>query len=160
MANFDDAFDQLMINEGGYSNNPDDPGGATRFGITEHIARANGYKGEIKDVPLILAKGIAKKSYWDVAMCDQLEPRIAFQVFDTIYNGGEAVKWLQQSCNIKADGIIGAETIKASRQNDPLKVIMRFNAYRIQYLTGLKIWPKFGKGWMNRIMNNLNYGAK
>lgn len=160
MANFDDAFDLLMINEGGYSNDPDDSGGETMYGITESVARKNGYTGLMKYLPLATAKAIARKEYWDVAMCDQLDPRIAFQVFDTIYHGGHAIKWLQQSCGANPDGIMGVSTIATVRCNEVPKVIMRFNAYRIKYLIELKIWPKFGKGWMNRIAANLNSGAK
>ena len=159
MANFDDAFDQLMINEGGYSNNPDDSGGQTMYGITESVARENGYTGLMKDLTLVTAKQIAKKCYWDINQCDQMEPRIAFQIFDTVYNGGDAIKWLQQSCNIKVDGYVGIDTLNATRSNDPLKVILRFNALRMKYLSTRKVWPKFSKGWMDRIANNLAYGA-
>lgn len=160
MASFDDAFDALINNEGGYANVMGDPGGETMYGITESVARDNGYEGSMHDLPLVTAKQIAKKCYWDVASCDQLDSRLAFQVFDTIYNGGDAIKWLQQACNVKADGLMGPATIAATQCNEVSKVIMRFNSYRLQYYTSLKIWPKFGKGWTNRISNNLMLGAK
>ena len=160
MNNFDDAFTALMGNEGGYSNNPADPGGETMWGITARVARKNGYAGEMKDLPLLIAKAIAKKEYWDLYQCDQFDPRIGFQVFDTAYNGGHPAQWLQQAAGVTADGVIGAITVGAVRATDPLKITMRFCAYRMQYYTSLtNTWPTFGKGWANRIANNLLKGA-
>lgn len=156
---FDDAFDALIGNEGGYSNHPDDPGGETMWGITARVARANGYTGSMRMLPRATAKSIAKKCYWDVAHCDQLDPRLAFQVFDTVYNGGPAVKWLQQAAGTTPDGVIGSATLAALQQVDPLKVVMRFNAYRLRYLGDLKTWPTFGHGWANRIADNLLKGG-
>ncbi|OUJ77248.1 hypothetical protein BXA17_19190, partial [Acinetobacter baumannii] len=66
--NIEQYLDELIKREGGYVNNPADRGGATKFGITEAVARENGYKGNMKDLPLEFAKSIYKKQYW-------LEPR-------------------------------------------------------------------------------------
>jgi lysozyme family protein len=159
VSSFDDAFAALLGNEGGYVNNPADPGGATRWGVTERVARAHGYTGDMQDFPLEQAKQIAKGCYWDPYQCDQFDPRIAFQVFDAAYNGGRPAQWLQQAAGATADGVIGAQTIAAVRAADPMKVIMRFDAYRLQYLGNLSTWPQFGHGWANRIANNLIRGA-
>ena len=56
MNSFDDAFDALIGNEGGYSNNPKDPGGETMWGITARVARAAGYTGPMRDLPRDTAK--------------------------------------------------------------------------------------------------------
>ena len=72
MSKFDDAFEIIVGSEGGYSNDPNDPGGATRFGITEAVARANGYEGDMKDLPLDKAKSIYKAKYWDAVSGDNL----------------------------------------------------------------------------------------
>jgi lysozyme family protein len=159
VSSFDDAFAALIGNEGGYSNNPADPGGETIFGVTARVARAWGYAGDMKDLPLDTAKAIAKKNYWDAYQCDQFDPRIGFQVFDTAYNGGKPAQWLQQAAGVKADGVIGSITVAAVRAADPMKIIMRFAAYRLQYLGNLPTWPSFGHGWANRIANNLIRGA-
>jgi lysozyme family protein len=156
---FDDAFMALLGNEGGYSNNPADPGGETMFGVTARVARAWGYAGDMKDLPLDTAKAIAKKNYWDMYQCDQFDPRIGFQVFDAAYNGGKPAQWLQQAAGVTADGVIGSITVAAVRAADPMKIIMRFAAYRLQYLGNLPTWPSFGHGWANRIANNLIRGA-
>jgi len=72
MSDFDKAFDLLIGNEGGYVNNPSDPGGETNWGITRAVAVDNGYTGSIKLMPKETAKGIYKKMYWDRLRCDQL----------------------------------------------------------------------------------------
>lgn len=159
MESFDDAFDALMGNEGGYSDNPADPGGETMWGITQRVARANGYAGSMRMLPRSTAKAIAKKCYWDPAHCDVIEPRLAFQVFDAVYNGGQPIQWLQQAVGAEPDGNFGPATLAALQLADPLKVVMRFNAYRLKYLGNLKNWPTFGHGWANRIADNLLKGG-
>jgi len=156
MSSFDDAFVALIGNEGGYTV---DDGGATMFGITEQVARSNGFSGDMHNLTLDQAKSIAKKCYWDVYQCDQFDPRIGFQVFDAAYNGGHPAQWLQQSAIVFVDGVIGAQTIAAVRSIDPLKIIMRFDAIRLQYMAGLNVWPTYGKGWANRISKNLLLAA-
>lgn len=159
MSSFDDAFYKLIGNEGGYSNNPADPGGETMYGVTKRVAQANGYQGDMHALTLDAAKAIAKSQYWDKYQCDQFDSRIGFQVFDAAYNGGHPAQWLQQAAGVTADGAIGPETIAAVRAIEPLKIIMRFDAYRLQYLGNLGTWPTFGHGWANRIANNLIQGA-
>lgn len=152
---YDNAFTTLMGNEGGYVNNPADPGGETMYGITQRVAKANGYMGAMKDLPLATAKAIAKKCYWDVTRCDELDPRVAFQMFDITYNGGHAVQWLQKAVGATPDGILGNATITAANASEPLLVVMRLSAQRLLYYTSLTAWSTFGKGWATRVANNL-----
>lgn len=160
MTAFDDAFTELMGNEGGYSNNPADPGGETMWGITKRVAVANGYTGAMQDLPQDTAKAIAKSEYWDRYSCDSFDPRIGFQVFDAAYNGGPAARWLQEAAEVQPDGVIGPVTIAAVNAADPLRIIMRFDSYRLTYLASLDTFPTFGRGWANRIAHNLLLGAK
>jgi len=159
MMNFDQAFEHLIGHEGGYSDNPADPGGATMYGVTERVARARGYAGDMRALPLSFAKAVAKKDYWDKYQCDQFAPAIGFAVFDCAYNGGHPVQWLQEAACVKVDGIIGPKTIGALRASDPMKIVMRITSKRLQYMTDLKIWPSFSRGWARRIANNLTLGA-
>jgi lysozyme family protein len=159
VSSFDDAFDALIGNEGGYSNNAKDPGGETMWGVTARVARAYGYAGAMKDLPRDTAKAIAKKLYWDPLSLDSFDPRVAFQIFDANYNGGHPVIWMQGAAGVTVDGLIGPQTVDAVRNIDPLRFILRWNALRLRYFTSLKTWPAFGKGWSNRIATNLMKGA-
>ncbi len=158
--NFDQAFKQLIGNEGGYSDNPADPGGETMWGITARVARAHGYTGPMRDLPLDTAKAIAKAEYWNPFKCDQLPPAVRFQVLDAAYNGGHPAQWLQRAAGVTVDGDIGPVTLAALAKADPDKITMRFDAYRLQYLGSLRgELPAFAAGWMDRIANNLIVGA-
>ena len=159
MSSFDNAFESLMGNEGGYSNNAADPGGETMWGVTARVARAHGYAGAMRDLPKDTAKDIAKKLYWDPLHCDEFDGRVGFQVLDANYNGGHVVTWMQQAAGIKATGILTPETIAAVKAVDVHSFIMRFIAVRQNYLACLKTWPSFGKGWINRTSLNLIKGA-
>lgn len=115
--------------EGGYSNHPDDPGKATKYGITEKVARENGYRGDMRDLPLAFAEGVYKAQYWDLIHLDavaNLAAPIAMELFDTAVNCGVgfAAKSLQQALNalnrnatdyedIAEDGLIGPRTMRA-----------------------------------------------
>jgi lysozyme family protein len=161
MGNFDMAFASIAKIEGGFSDRDKeaDPGGATKHGITERVARTWGYTGDMRDLPLDTARAIAKAWYWDKYQCDQFDPRIAYQVFDAAYNGGYPVRWLQEVVGVKVDGIIGAQTIAAVRKADVWKTIALFNAKRIAYLTELNNWPQNARGWARRIAYNILVGA-
>lgn len=153
--NFSIAFTVLLGNEGGYVDNPADPGGATRYGVTERVARAHGYQGDMRELPLDVARSIAKIEYWDRYQCDLFPLEIGFQVFDAAYNGGHPAQWLQQAAGVSADGVIGPATVRAVLATDPDKIVMRFDALRLKYMAALGGWPTFGKGWANRIADNL-----
>ncbi|MBR8157140.1 hypothetical protein KDX20_22150 [Burkholderia cenocepacia] len=159
MTSFDDAFDMLIGNEGGYSNNPKDPGGETMWGVTARVARAAGYIGPMRELPRDTAKAIAKRLYWDPLHLDQFAPRVAFQIFDANYNGGHPVIWMQGAAGAGVDGVLGPKTIAAVQATDPLRFIMRWNALRLIYFTSLATWGAFGKGWTRRVASNLTKGA-
>jgi lysozyme family protein len=158
---FDQAFATIASIEVGFTDRDRqaDPGGATKYGVTERVARSWGYQGDMRDLPLDTAKAIARTWYWDKYQCDQFDPRIAYQVFDTAYNGGYPVKWLQECVGSTPDGVIGAKTIAAVRAADATKVVAQFNAKRLLYLTELQNWPQNARGWARRIANNLLMGA-
>lgn len=157
MSSFADAFDSLMGVEKGFWDDP--AGGPTMYGVTERVARSWGYQGDMRQLSLDTARLIAKSEYWDRFQCDQFAPAIGYQVFDTAYNGGHPVQWLQQAVGVAVDGVIGAKTIAAVRAADTGKVVLAFNAARIKYLTSLDGWATNGKGWARRIADNLLKGA-
>ena len=153
--NFDQAFQKLLGHEGGYTNNPSDPGGATNWGVTQAVARANGYAGDMRDFMPAQAKAIYKRLYWDAVRADELPDSVRFDVFDAAVNSGvgQAVRWLQRAVGAEADGVIGPATIAAAAA-EPLAA-QKFNGYRLMMMADLKTWSVFGRGWAKRIATNL-----
>lgn|SRR5512139_255189 len=129
---FKRAFQYTVGVEGGYSNHPADRGGETMYGITSRVARANGYHGPMREMPLEVAHRIYKSQYWDTInldAIDQLSEYIAEELFDTGVNMGVGVaaKFLQRSLNVlnregadfpdlEVDGVVGPVTIAALKE--------------------------------------------
>lgn len=92
----------LQIEGKSFSDNKNDKGGATKYGITEATARANGYMGDMKDLPLELAYEIYAKEYYFSKHIDKItNDEIAFELFDSGVNFGTetAVKLAQRAFN-------------------------------------------------------------
>lgn len=151
--NFDQAFDKLLGHEGGYSDHADDPGGKTRFGITEAVAREVGYKGDMRELPLDLARRIYLERYWRPVRADELPAELRYAVFDAAVNSGptQAIKWLQRAVWATDDGIIGPATMLAVKACDPNRAEARMLGYRLDMMNDLKNWPSFSRGWSQRI---------
>ena len=125
----ENMIDALIEREGGYVANPDDKGGLTCFGITEAVARANGYRGAMRQLPREEAAAIYKRLYWLRPRFDEVaqrSPRIAAELFDTGVNMGPAVAvtFLQRALtalnrnatdypDLVPDGRIGPQTLAA-----------------------------------------------
>lgn len=155
--NFDAAFEKLLGHEGKYSNNPADPGGETMYGVTLRVARASGYAGEMRDLPLSVAKDIYRELYWDTIHADEIPDAVRFDVFDASVNSGpgQAVRFLQRATGVTDDGRLGPVTIRAVKAMDPQLLDKRLNGYRLRFMAELKTWPTFGRGWAARIATNL-----
>ena len=90
----DGLIEALIEREGGFSDHPADRGGPTMYGITEAVARAHGYRGAMRELPLDEASAIYRRLYWLRPRFDQVAiraPRIAAELFDTGANMGPAV---------------------------------------------------------------------
>lgn len=151
--NFDQAFEYVIGHEGGYANNPRDPGGETKFGISKRAYPQE----DIADLTIMRAREIYRRDYWDRCQCDQLPAWITFHVFDAAVNSGvrQASLWLQRAVGAQPDGIIGTKTIATARRADPGTTIARYNAARLQFMTERGEWSTFGRGWARRIAANL-----
>jgi lysozyme family protein len=151
--NFDQAFDVLLKHEGGFVDHKDDPGGATRFGITEAVAREVGYRGDMRDLPIALAARIYRERYWDAVKAEQLPAAVRYVVFDAAVNSGvtQAARWLQRAVGVRDDGVIGPQTLAAVAQHQPDVLVRRFLSQRLRFMSGLANWPAFGRGWARRI---------
>lgn len=151
--NFDTAFDLLLGHEGGYSDHAADPGGKTRYGITQAVAREVGYTGDMRELPVDLAKRIYLERYWKPIKADDLPPGIRYAVFDAAVNSGpaQATKWLQRALGVESDGVIGPKTLQASYAQNADALRMRILSQRLRFMAGLSNWPAFGRGWATRI---------
>lgn len=151
--NFDTAFHRLLGHEGGFVDHPSDPGGATNWGVTQAVARANGYTGHMRDFPVDMAKAIYWRQYWVPIKADDLPPAIRYAVFDAAVNSGanQAVKWLQRAIGVNDDGVVGPQTMTFARAANPDFVIRRMLGQRLEFMSDLKNWPTFGRGWARRV---------
>lgn len=127
--NIDALIDGVIDREGGYSNHPADRGGATRYGITEQVARDFGYRGTMQALPRSLAVDIYRDLYWSGPGIDRIAtraPKVAEEVFDTAVNMGSvvAIGFLQRALNalnrgasdfpdLVTDGRMGERTLAA-----------------------------------------------
>lgn len=126
MHTVDDLIDHVLKMEGGFVNDPDDPGGATKYGITIHTMRRLGVDvdgngivdiRDVKAMPMETARAIYKREYFEGPRIDDLPEVLQPTVFDMYVNAGaNAVKILQRLCTkmgfpLKADGVIGPKTI-------------------------------------------------
>ena len=154
---FDTAFTTLLGHEGKYTNDPRDPGGETMWGITLAVARENGYAGPMRDMSTDVAKTIYRRKYWNVCQCDQLPELLRYVVFDAAVNSGttQAAKWLQQVLGVQDDGIIGYVTLNIASHADVNVTYRKMLGKRLRFMTDLKTWDAFGKGWARRVAAQL-----
>lgn len=145
---FDLAFDLLMVNEGGYVNDPHDPGGETKYGISKRAYPEEDIKALTKN----RAKFLFKRDYWDVCKCDLLPPALAIVVSDTAYNSGNirAIKILQQTLMTTQDGIIGNQTLSIANRCNVKDAVENYSTNRLLFLQKLSGWKRYGKGWTAR----------
>jgi lysozyme family protein len=174
MTSFEKALKVTLAFEGGYSNDQDDAGGATRFGIIESEARRHGYFGDMKDFPYEWAIKIYKSDYWDENKLDDIaqwhEP-VALELFDSGVNMGvkTAAKFFQTALNVAnrnqknydnlvVDGNIGLKTLQAMKclgtDKDAAFVLKLLNiqqgARYIQICQNNETQEKFLRGWLQR----------
>jgi lysozyme family protein len=150
---FDRAFKMLIQHEGGFSNHSADPGGKTMFGITEAVARENGYTGDMRQLPLATAQQIYRRQYWDAVRAEELPASVRYAVFDAAVNSGprQAIRWLQRAVGAKDDGIIGPQTLALVRSVNQEKLVRVVLAQRLRFMSTLPNWPAFSRGWARRI---------
>lgn len=158
MSAFEEAFRLVIGHEGGYSNDPRDPGGETKYGISKRSYP----RVDIGALTLEGAHRIYRADYWDKIHGDDLDPGLALVAFDAAVNNGvgQAVRWLQGAVGVKADGVIGPITLDALARADPQKVLVELHAQRIYMMAGLSTWKHFGRGWSRRLANLPYQAAK
>jgi lysozyme family protein len=130
LNNFERAFAVVVGIEAGYVNNPQDPGGETKYGVTKRQYPTV----DIKNLTLEQAQDIYRRDYWNTHDLDTLEYGKALLVFDTAINGGNHARWY---------GMYGGYAMKDFAQ--------AFLAERVLYMASLPGWVSFGRGWSRRL---------
>jgi lysozyme family protein len=159
--NFEWALAEVLRHEGGWSDHPADPGGATMNGITlatyqAHLGRS-ATKEELRDLKPDVRAEIYRKNFWDKVRGDDLPSGVDFAVFDFAVNSGpgRAARYIQAIVAVETDGQLGPKSLAAIRNycdrwgaND---LILRYCASRLDFMRKLGTWKVFGKGWSRRV---------
>lgn len=156
-SSFDRALSLVLANEGGFVDDPRDPGGATNLGITRAtLARARGRAvgvGEVRRLGRGEAAAIYRRFYWKAVRADELPAGLDLAVFDLAVNSGpsRAVRLLQRALGCREDGILGPVTLGAAAGREPAATIRALGRARLAFLRGLPTWSAFGRGWARRV---------
>jgi len=147
----------ILQSEGGFVDNPDDPGGATNLGIT--IGTLSSWLGRaatVAEVQALTPETVApiyQANYWDKTSCDSWDAGVDLMVFDEAVNQGpgRAITTLQSALGVTADGAIGPATQAAAQMESAADTIAKMSAAREAFYRSLPSFAEFGTGWMNRL---------
>jgi len=152
--NFQKAVDIVMQMEGGLVRHPNDPGGLTKFGISQRSYPAL----DIANLTASDAVGIYRRDYWDKMRCEELPRGLNLLVFDAAVNQGigAATALLQQCAGVATDGVIGPKTLEAAKT---VRLSRYASARNKRYQKNLNA-PTFFDGWSNRLMDVFELAVK
>jgi lysozyme family protein len=159
---FQCALEFVFDAEGGYTNDSNDPGGETNFGIDKRSHPNE----DIKKLTKERAAEIYYNDYWLKSCAEHLPKLIAIAYFDSAVNTGikQANRFLQRAVSVKDDGVIGPVTLNAVTHAEPKSTANRLIDFRQTFYNGLAdSRPKlrgFLKGWTNRNTNLKAFLAK
>lgn len=155
--NFEAALAAVLKHEGGWSDHPKDPGGATMKGVT--LATYEQYLGrkvskvELQLIPDFHLRDLYRTRYWNSVRGDDLPSGVDFAVFDMAVNSGSrrAARVLQTVLGVTSDGLIGPQTLSAAKSHNPIALIESYQRARQDFLETLPTFATFGKGWTRRV---------
>lgn len=164
----DDIFAQSLAHvlemEGGFSNDPHDPGGPTNKGITLDVyARFKGVTvdatsrtrliDELKRIPDDTVRTIYRQRYWEPARCAAMPAPLALFHFDAAVNHGVAgaARLLQRAAGVTEDGEIGPDTLAAIAGANVRDLVTSYAALRRERYRALPHFWRFGRGWLRRV---------
>jgi uncharacterized protein (TIGR02594 family) len=161
---FEYALQHVLKMEGGWSNDPADPGGATNFGITIadyaryrrvslDAANRAGLEADLRSISRETVRAIYRDRYWGPARCPDLPVAPAVMHFDAAVNHGigRAIRMLQEAAGAIPDGQIGPATLAKVRAADERALIHRYAEIRRAAYRRLPIFARFGRGWLARV---------
>lgn len=155
--NFQRALKLVLKHEGGWSDHPKDPGGATNKGITigtfRRYVKPDATKADLRAITDEQVATVYRRHYWDAVLGAELPDGVDYAVFDFAVNSGpsRAAEYLQGVVGAAKDGRIGPATLKAVRAVPHAKVINDLCDARMAFLKRLKTWPTFKNGWSSRV---------
>lgn len=157
-SDYDACLARVLTHEGGYTNDPRDPGGPTNWGITIKDAQMYWRKGataaDVKAMPVSVAKDIYRAKYWDALRCNDLPAGVDDSVFDYGVNSGigRSGKVLRRVLGLPDDDWhVTSMVIMALNKRNPKAVITAINDERLKFLQHLSTWDHFGGGWGRRV---------
>jgi len=165
--NFANCVAFVFQEEGGYSNDPRDPGGATNFGVT--LAALSHWRHDAKLTPQDVhdmkrdeAQTIFRASYWNAVQGDFLPPGLDLMVFDEAVNTGPgtSAKMVQYRVSATVDGWIGPRTLAAVNGANAGTLCLKLSNTQEAYYRSLPGFPTFGKGWMARLSRRYTLAMK
>lgn len=148
-ANFQRAIPILLEEEGGLADDPNDPGGLTKYGISQrsypHV--------DIRALTPEDAAAIYARDFWPACGAEALPWPLCLFVFDHAVNAGSvaAIKCLQRAAHVGDDGKLGPQTIAAVQRANLRSLCRQFNVERCHYYFSLAGFPRFGLGWIGRV---------
>lgn len=158
MSLFLDLVDRVLSHEGGYVNDPNDPGGETKWGISKRSYPHLNIKGLTRQDAI----AIYQRDFWQRVQGDKLPVPFVFQALDAAVNHGigNAVRWMQRAAGVADDGVIGPVTLAAVARQEPADLVLNFNAERLEFYAKLQTFDHFGRGWTRRVAQNLRFAAQ
>lgn len=161
--NFYACLQFVLLDEGGYTDNPNDSGGPTNKGITAHEYAAwcqihRSPPGDIRTITDATVAAIYQQQYW-LPNCEPLPKGEDYILFDMNVNMGptQATKILQRALKVADDGHFGVITMAAALRADVKALLGTVSDLKVDFYKGLeREQPKdtvFDKGWMNRVAN-------
>jgi lysozyme family protein len=157
-ATYDAAMIRVFADEGGYTNDPVDPGGATNWGITIIDARkywkANANNDDVRNMQKSVAADIYREHYADPMRYDDLPAGFDYSVLDAAINSGvgRAPIWAGRSLGLAAKSINDV-VVPANAAPDKVAIIQKYWSVRLSFLRGIGTFWRFGKGWTRRCTN-------
>ena len=162
MERFNKFLDYIFEVEGGFTDDENDRGGKTKYGIIEEEARKFGYTGDMRNLTKDFAKNIYFKKYYLGNKLDKIiDDRVALSIFDWAVNsGGRGIKKAQIvankfGANLVIDGIIGNKTLEAINGINPEAFLKEYHEMQRTFYKNLAARDDsqegFLKGWLNRV---------
>ncbi|AWB20557.1 hypothetical protein DA075_06115 [Methylobacterium currus] len=154
---FERALSLVLIHEGGWSDDPADPGGATNLGVT--ISTLSLWLGrpatraEVRALTPASVAPLYRRRFWDAIQGDALPAGLDYALFDFAVNSGpkRAVIGLQRVLGLADDGRLGPVTLAVLQGRDGPGLIDALSDERLSFLRALSTWPRFGRGWSRRV---------